>query len=885
MLRVILLSILVLLSSPHLYAQIEWNEHQIVTDYHGCWGIYCIDMDGDGDIDIVSAAREDDRLTWWENNGIEHFTEHSIRDNLDGVTGVHAEDFNNDGDIDVLAVSHYEDDIFLFDNDGTMNFTLHYVAWNYDRPGHPFSYDVDSDGDKDLITCSTRGNYLTWWENIGYPNFTRHDIDSTIDGCRHVDAYDLDEDGDTDIIASAEAFGLAVGSISWYENDGNQNFQQHYVQNNYDGFWAKACDFDLDGDMDILGCGSEPDDISWWENNGNMYFTRHIINYNVGGPQSVEAADIDLDGDLDIVSGIRYNDAIYWWENNNYVSYIRHTIINNFDYPTPLFSIDIDGDGDVDVVGGAFLGNKISWFENQLIFSPGIITGIVSDEYMNPLDSVLVRCVGTLDSIYTDAGGQYELAVTSGIYDISGWKSGYHENIAQDIWIESGDTVTLDMTLFAIQIPCTSCVGGVVANRESAEIESVYVWIAGTGYDDYTDFFGRYSLQGLAEDTYDISFSHTYYLDSTITDIFVPTDSNTTLDVILESNSAIAGVVVDTARQPIAGVMVNVQDLDIYDETDSLGEYFIGGIVPEIPYDISFTHTYYIDELLQNVIVDVIDTSILDTVVMDPRQYEVIVWYGNLDLSPIEAPIGATILVDVFAQVLPDVGFIHLPLGTDDQYIVGQHSVTEGILYYPLTDWDDARFFPPIILSPGWHNQSLLGWYNLDGDPNPPLHCPDPVRIASFALGIANDSSLIGDTVNCFMEGYDIIWGGGAWFGDIDGATPYYPLQLFSPLYFVVPPTGDCEYVVGDVNNSGDFNGLDVTFGVNFFKGGNSPPYECECTPGDSWYVAGDVNGSCNYNGLDITYAVAYLKGGPALIPCPDCPPAIDFLPAPKLSE
>jgi hypothetical protein len=37
--------------------------------------------------------------------------------------------------------------------------------------------------------------------------------------------------------------------------------------------------------------------------------------------------------------------------------------------------------------------------------------------------------------------------------------------------------------------------------------------------------------------------------------------------------------------------------------------------------------------------------------------------------------------------------------------------------------------------------------------------------------------------------------------------------------------------------------------------------------------VAGDVNGSCNYNGLDITYAVAYFKGGPDPFPCPDCPP------------
>jgi hypothetical protein len=84
---------------------------------------------------------------------------------------------------------------------------------------------------------------------------------------------------------------------------------------------------------------------------------------------------------------------------------------------------------------------------------------------------------------------------------------------------------------------------------------------------------------------------------------------------------------------------------------------------------------------------------------------------------------------------------------------------------------------------------------------------------------------------------------------------------------------GDCQYVVGDINNSGGYNGLDVTYSVSYFKGGTAPIYTCECTPGNVWFVAGDVNAGCNFNGLDVTYGVAYLKGGPALIPCANCPP------------
>ncbi len=90
---------------------------------------------------------------------------------------------------------------------------------------------------------------------------------------------------------------------------------------------------------------------------------------------------------------------------------------------------------------------------------------------------------------------------------------------------------------------------------------------------------------------------------------------------------------------------------------------------------------------------------------------------------------------------------------------------------------------------------------------------------------------------------------------------------------FNVSTLSGCDYIAGDINNSGDLNGLDVTFAVAYFKGGPASGYECECTPGNTWFVSGDVNNSCFFNGLDVTYMVAYFKGGPAPVPCQDCPP------------
>jgi hypothetical protein len=82
-----------------------------------------------------------------------------------------------------------------------------------------------------------------------------------------------------------------------------------------------------------------------------------------------------------------------------------------------------------------------------------------------------------------------------------------------------------------------------------------------------------------------------------------------------------------------------------------------------------------------------------------------------------------------------------------------------------------------------------------------------------------------------------------------------------------------CNYVVGDINNNNNFNGVDVVYGVNYLKGGEAPPYNCECTPGNRWFVAGDVNNSCSFNGVDITFMVNYFKGGDTPMPCANCAP------------
>jgi hypothetical protein len=139
-------------------------------------------------------------------------------------------------------------------------------------------------------------------------------------------------------------------------------------------------------------------------------------------------------------------------------------------------------------------------------------------------------------------------------------------------------------------------------------------------------------------------------------------------------------------------------------------------------------------------------------------------------------------------------------------------------------------------------------------------------------------------------DGWISIAGGGdpaCWFmwlssGEVGSGSAYqmwmdsgtlYPIDYDLSLC-LAPAAGGCDYVVGDVNGSTSYNGLDITYGVAFFKGGPEPMCpDCQVNDCGSWNYCGDVNSSCSYNGLDITYGVSYFKGGAGPIPCPDCPP------------
>ena len=81
----------------------------------GAYSVYAVDMDGDGDMDVLSASAYDDKIIWYENDGSESFTAATITTSADNAKSVYAVDLDGDGEMDVLSASKEDDKIAWYE--------------------------------------------------------------------------------------------------------------------------------------------------------------------------------------------------------------------------------------------------------------------------------------------------------------------------------------------------------------------------------------------------------------------------------------------------------------------------------------------------------------------------------------------------------------------------------------------------------------------------------------------------------------------------------------------------------------------------------------------------------------------------------------------------
>jgi PKD repeat protein len=392
-------------------------EQIIKSDFNYLKAAYAADIDGDGDLDILSS--EDDKIAWYQNlDGIIDTTQIIISSSINNGGDVIAADIDGDSDIDVVACSRSDDYVVWFENLGTGAFSnSQIIGSTLNYPNKLDTSDIDNDGDIDIIASWRYDHEVSWYENNGAGGFTYHLGSGFIYEPNDVKTGDMDNDGDIDII-SASFPGISTnfpGKIVWYENIGNGviDTTANIVTSNMDGIIEIAI-ADIDGDLDLDIVSSNGTKLAWFENLGggildtipnvidslglstvsvsdinndsvldiitagyldgksnitlytgigNVGFTKKSIARTFRNPNAVIANDIDFDGDMDLIVSGEYSTG--WYENvgdNNFVTY--KTITDSAAGARSIFLSDLDNDGDQDLLSTSYAGWEINWFEN-----------------------------------------------------------------------------------------------------------------------------------------------------------------------------------------------------------------------------------------------------------------------------------------------------------------------------------------------------------------------------------------------------------------------------------------------------------------------------------------------------------------------------------------
>ncbi len=377
-----------LVTSSALDHRVGWYEN---TDGQGSFGqlqlisneaeesrmVRTADLDGDGDLDVLSANYRSNTVKWFENlDGQGDFgparliTEFAI-----DATAVDTADLDGDGDLDLISTSagNYDSDVSWYRNDGSGNFGDQIIITSEVlKPYSAVIADVDGDGDPDVLSASLEDDKLAWYENSdGLGSFGQQQlISDTFTSPNEIIAADIDGDGDLDAVAGQYSDYGTNDRVSWFANDGQGNFgQEQQITNLTVGIESLAAiDLDGDDDLDLVSASFIDDKVAWYENlDGQGRFgNQQLITTEGSSATSAIAGDLDADGDLDLALSSFFDHTISWVENDGSGGFSDRIILSQFgpEGIEELRAADIDGDGDLDALSASVGDSTFAWYEN-----------------------------------------------------------------------------------------------------------------------------------------------------------------------------------------------------------------------------------------------------------------------------------------------------------------------------------------------------------------------------------------------------------------------------------------------------------------------------------------------------------------------------------------
>ncbi|MDO7884907.1 FG-GAP-like repeat-containing protein [Hymenobacter cheonanensis] len=277
------------------------------------WGIVVADVDRDGAPDLLTVSTGTNTVGVRRGTGTGSFsiylTEFSTGADSAPI-GLAVADVDGDGNLDVVTANSNGDSAGLLLGTGSTGSNSFRTVRPYSTGagGHPYQItvaDVNGDGRPDLLAANANTNSIGVLLNLGFNTFSAATSFSTGAGSAPTDIVvaDVNGDGQPDLL-TANNFGAAVGVLL---GTGTGTFGPVVPYGTGTGsapFKLAVADVNGDGRPDLLADNRGSDAAGVLLGNGDGTFGP-VTQLSVGAgshPQDIVAADVNADGKLDLLT-------------------------------------------------------------------------------------------------------------------------------------------------------------------------------------------------------------------------------------------------------------------------------------------------------------------------------------------------------------------------------------------------------------------------------------------------------------------------------------------------------------------------------------------------------------------------------------------------------